>query len=79
MATKRNIWVSPAGDGRWKAQREGGQHATLITDRKTDEERVAREAGRRDKVEVIIQEQNGRIQQRESYGGDPMPPRDREH
>lgn len=79
MANKRNIWVSPTRDGRWKVQREGGQRATLITDRKADAERAAREVGRRDQVEVIIQGRHGQIQQRESYGNDPMPPRDKEH
>lgn len=79
MGKKQNVWVSPRSDGRWEVQREGSQRASTVEDRKVDAERTAREIGRRDRVEVIVQGQDGRIQQRESYGADPHPPRDTEH
>ncbi len=79
MAKKPNVWVSPRPDGRWEVQREGSQRPSKVEDRKVDAERAAREIGRRDRVEVIVQGQDGRIQQRESYGSDPHPPRDTEH
>jgi hypothetical protein len=79
MAKKRNIWVSPREDGRWGVHREGGQRDTRVTENKADAEKVARELGRHDKVEVISQGRDGKIQSKDSYGRDPLPPRDTEH
>jgi hypothetical protein len=79
MTRTPNIWVSPRPDGRWEVQREGSQRPSKVEDRKADAEQLARDLGRQDGVEVIVQGRNGRIQQRESYGRDPFPPRDTEH
>lgn len=79
MAKRRNVWVSPRPDGNWAVQREGAARASRVEECKADAERAARDLGRRDGVEVIIQGGNGKIQGRESYGNDPFPPRDTEH
>lgn len=76
---RKNVWVSPRPDGDWEVQREGSQHPTRVTERKSDAERIARDLARRDSVEVIVQGSDGRIKQRDSYGNDPFPPRDTEH
>jgi hypothetical protein len=76
---KKNIWVSPRSDGNWKVQREGSQRPTRVEERKVDAERIARDLGRKDGVEVIVQGRDGKIQGRDSYGNDPFPPRDTEH
>lgn len=79
MAKRTNVWVSPRPDGKWAVQREGAERASRVEERKVDAERAARDLARRDRVEVIIQGGDGKIQGRESYGNDPLPPRDTEH
>lgn len=79
MSRKQNVWVSPMGDGRWKVQREGAQRASKVTDRKAHAEQVGRGLAQQDGVNIIIQDRHGRIQQHDSYGNDPFPPRDIEH
>jgi len=41
--------------------------------------KVGRDTARRDHTEVLVHRRDGRIRERESYGNDPCPPRDREH
>jgi U3 small nucleolar ribonucleoprotein component len=79
MVKKRNIWVSPRQDGRWQVKREGADRASRVVDRKSDAENIARDIGKRDKVEVITQGRDGKIQSKDSFGQDPFPPRDTEH
>ena len=79
MVRKRNIWVSPREDGEWEVQREGAKRPSKVTERQADAERAAREMGQRDGVEVIVQGRDGRIRSKDSYGSDPLPPRDTEH
>lgn len=73
MARKKNIWVSPRPDGKWKVKREGASRASRVKGRKTDAARIARRMAKREGVEVIIQGQDGKIQQKDSYGHDPIP------
>jgi hypothetical protein len=40
---------------------------------------AARDTARRDRVEVVEHGRDGRIQDSDSYGSDPFPPRDRKH
>jgi hypothetical protein len=79
MAEKRNVWVSPRPDGKWQVKREGADRASRVVDRKEDAERIARDIGKRSRVEVITQRRDGTIQSKDSYGQDPFPPRDTEH
>ena len=74
-----DVQVSPKGDGRsgWKVTQNGrtiSQHnkqAPAIESGK-------REA-RRDAVDLTIHGRDGRIRSKDSYGNDPLPPRDTEH
>lgn len=76
---KKNVWVSPTGDGSWKVQREKSQRASKVTPTKAEAEKIARDLAKKDGVELIVQRQDGTIQEKDSYGGDPLPPRDTEH
>ncbi|MBM4268120.1 MAG: DUF2188 domain-containing protein [Deltaproteobacteria bacterium] len=75
---KRPVHVVPH-EGEWATRREG---ASRVSDTFSTQEKAAeagREAARRDQTEVLIHGRDGRIRERESYGNDPCPPRDREH
>lgn len=39
----------------------------------------ARDIARQQRSEVVIHDRHGRIRDKDSYGNDPMPPRDRRH
>lgn len=80
MASKKDIWVSPRDGGKkWEVQREGAQRPSKVTDTKGEAEKIARDMGRRDRVEVVVQRKDGTIQSKDSYGNDPNPPKDTEH
>lgn len=76
---KKNIWTGPHSEGGWQNRREGAQRASARYARKSDAEAAGRSAARRDGVEHFIQRRDGTIQNRNSYGNDPFPPRDTKH
>jgi hypothetical protein len=78
MPKKRDIHVVPHPDG-WAVERELARRPSAVTDTKQKAEEHAREIARREKVEVVIHRRDGTIQDSDSYGRDPSPPRDRKH
>ena len=75
---KRDIHVVPHEDG-WATKKEGAERAGGIFDNKADAVEQAREQAKRERLDVIIHGRNGRIQDSDSYGNDPFPPRDKKH
>ena len=75
MTKKRDIHVVPHVDG-WATRKEGAERAGGVYDRKTDALDQAREQAKRERVEVVIHGRDGKIQDSDSYGHDPFPPRD---
>ena len=75
---KKNIYIAPQGD-RWAVKREG--NARLISTHRTKAlaDNTARPIARREKVELVIRGKDGRIQDKDSFGNDPFPPRDKKH
>ena len=73
---RRNVWVSPHVDG-WAVQRELSERASRIFPTKQEAEEYGRDLARQDGVELLIQRLDGTIQERNSYGNDPFPPRDK--
>lgn len=74
--SKKNVWVSPHAEG-WAAHREKSERASGVFPTKQEAKDYGRALARQDGVEVIVQRQDGTIQQRDSYGNDPCPPRDK--
>ena len=75
---KKDIHVVPREDG-WAVRREGAQRDSSHHDRKSHAMDAARDTARRERVEVVEHGKNGRIQDSDSYGNDPNPPRDKKH
>lgn len=73
---KKDIHVVPHEDG-WATKKEGASRAGSVHDTKADALEQAREQAKRERVEVVIHRQNGTIQDSDSYGRDPFPPRDK--
>ncbi len=76
MPKKRDIHVVPHADG-WAVKKEHGERASSVHSTKADALEQARQQGRREQVEVVIHRKDGTIQDSDSYGNDPNPPRDR--
>jgi hypothetical protein len=51
-------------------QRQGSRRASRVLDRKVDAVDTARRLARRDEAELIVKDQKGRIQSRDSHGHD---------
>jgi uncharacterized protein YdaT len=73
---KRDIHVVPHEEG-WATKKEGASRAGSVHDTKADALEQAHEQAKRERVEVVIHRQDGTIQDSDSYGRDPFPPRDR--
>ena len=68
---KPAISVEPRPGGKWVVQKDGTQRASKVTDRKTDAVARARAQAKREGAELVIKDQQGRIQQKDSHGNDP--------
>lgn len=73
-----NQHVVPRPDG-WAVRGEGNSRDTSHHDTQRDAIGTARDIARNQESEVVIHNRQGRIRDRDSYGNDPNPPRDRVH
>lgn len=76
---KKPVIVGPSGDGRWTVKANGSS-APLSTHHKQataidKAEKIAKDQG----TELIIRGRDGTIRSKDSYGNDPIPPKDKEH
>ena len=76
--SKKNQHVVPAEDG-WGVKGAGNSKFTAITDTKQEAIDIGREIAKNQKTELFIHGLNGQIQDRDSYGNDPNPPKDNKH
>lgn len=74
----KNQHVVPR-EGGWAVRGEGNGKATSIHDTQKGAIEAAREIAQRQRSEVVIHGRDGRIRDKDSYGNDPYPPRDKKH
>ncbi len=72
--TAKQVWVSPSADG-WKVQSAGANRAAGYFDNKAGAFDRAREIAINKEAELVVQNLNGQIGMRNSYGNDSYPPR----
>jgi hypothetical protein len=77
MANK-NPHVVPRGDD-WAVVREHGERASSLHGTQAEAIEAGRRIAQRDNLELFIHRPNGQIRDRDSYGKDPCPPRDKKH
>ncbi len=65
--------------GKWATRGAGNKKVTKIHDIKKDAVHFARNIAKNQKTELVIHKKDGIIQDKDSYGNDTMPPRDRRH
>lgn len=77
-AMSNNHHIVPHGD-QWAVKREGADRAGSLHGTQAEAVEVGRERAIRDSGELVIHDRHGRIRDKDSYGNDPNPPKDRKH
>jgi len=77
MAKKSNH-VVPSSSG-WVVKKSGAERASRTFDTKEKAVAYGRDISKSEKTELYIHKSNGMIQNRNSYGNDPHPPKDNKH
>lgn len=74
--SKKDVHVVPHPEG-WAVKVEGNDRASSVHDTKDQALDSGRDRAKRDEVELVIHRKDGTIQDSDSYGNDPHPPKDR--
>ena len=77
MAKKSNH-VVPSSSG-WAVKKSGAERASKTFDTKEKAVAYGRDISKNERTELYIHKSNGMIQNRNSYGNDPHPPKDKKH
>lgn len=72
----KNQHVTKHHDGGWQVKGAGNGKATKITETQMEAIKVAKEIAKHQKSEVVIHGTDGKIRDKDSYGNDPVPPKD---
>lgn len=73
----KQVWVSPRDNG-WAVKSAGSSKASKIYSTKADALNAGRQQAINNHAELVSQKRNGQINLKNSYGKDPMPPRDKD-
>jgi hypothetical protein len=80
MANKKNVHVTYNDKSKdWGVKTEGASRAVGRYDRKTEATQSGRNMAIKRKGELFIHNMDGKISDRDSYGRDPNPPKDKVH
>jgi hypothetical protein len=74
----KNQHVVPHEDG-WAVRGEGNSKVTATTPTKQLAVELGRGIAQNQQSELVIHGRDGKIQDKDSFGNDPCPPRDRKH
>jgi len=77
MGKNQHITHNP--NGGWKVLGEGNQKPSHIRPTKGKAIEVGRIIAKNQQAELVIHGKDGKIQDKDSYGRDPLPPRDMVH
>ncbi len=78
MPKKKNIHIVPK-DGGWEVKREGSKSPVSKHRTQAAADKKARPMARRDRVELVTHGRDGKIRDKDSFGNDPNPPKDKKH
>jgi hypothetical protein len=71
MGTKPAIEIEPRADGQWARQKQGSNRAASLHNSQSAAVKAGRAQARRERTELIVKGEDGRIRDRESFGADP--------
>ncbi len=78
IMAKNNVHVVKHDDG-WAVKKEGNERASSVHSTQKQAIDVGRTAAQTERSELVIHGRDGRIRDKDSFGNDPCPPRDRKH
>lgn len=78
MSEKINM-LFPRPDGNWGVRGEGNSKITKVTSTQAQAIEIAREIAKNQRSEVVVHRKDGVIRDKDSYGKDPCPSRDKRH
>jgi hypothetical protein len=70
MPNKGDVHVVPH-EGRWRVEVEGRARPDSTHDTQAAARKKARDLARRSKSELLVHGRNGKVRERNTYGGDP--------
>lgn len=76
--SKKKQHIVP-NNGQWSVKGEGNSKYTATTDTQKEAIEIARDIARNQQSEVVIHGRDGKIRDKDSYGNDPNPPKDKKH
>ncbi len=76
---KKNVHVTHRKNESWAVITEGKERASSLHDTQRDAIKAGQEIAQNNKVELVIHDRKNRIRDSDSYGNDPVPPRDKKH
>jgi len=79
MSKKTNHVIPSAERGGWAVKKSGAAKSSRSFDKKSEAILYARTISKKEQTELFIHRKDGTIQNRNSYGQDPFPPKDRKH
>ncbi len=78
MTKGKNQYIVPTKDG-WGVKGQGNSKLTAKTDTKADALKIGKEIAKNQQSELTILGKDGKIQNKNSYGNDPFPPKDNQN
>lgn len=69
--------IVPKSSGGWDVKRNGAQRASVHSETKAQAVKAGRGISKNQGTELVIHGRNGRIQNSDSHGNDPCPPKDK--
>ncbi len=78
MSKGKNQYVVPTQGG-WGVRGQGNGKLTVKTDTKAEALKLGTQIAKNQQSELTILKRDGKIQNKNSFGNDPFPPRDKKH
>jgi hypothetical protein len=75
MAKQKSHHVVPNPDGGWDVKKAGAERASKHSDAKEEAVNKGRQISQNQGTELYIHGKDGKIQQKDSHGNDPFPPK----
>lgn len=74
----KNQHVTPK-NGKWQVKGAGNDKATKTFDTQKEAIEYGKSIAKNQKSELVIHGKDGKIRDKDSYGNDPCPPKDKKH
>lgn len=74
---KKDVWVTGNRSDKYRVVTQGAGRAASVHETQRAAIDAAREIAQARRSELIVQDQHGRIRQKDGFGNDPCPPKDK--